>query len=127
MTRFATGSLAVLQPGHPFAKLTAVRIAMAPGACPVLKAELGRAFERTGSRRFVAVRAWGSQVTAYQGKSRFLVLSQGKRRGPESLDGMASFATVRMRRGLELPEMDIAVTIGALSELDLEQRRFSRG
>ena len=127
MAGFAPGRLAVLQPGHAFAELSAVWIAVAGSAGSVVETKLGGAFERAGTRDLVTFPARDSQVRAQQRKARALVEGEGKRRGTEALDGVAGFAAVQIRRCLELTEMGIAVAVRAPRELDLEQRGFARG
>jgi len=127
MARLASGRLAVLQTGHTLSELPAMRIAMACRTRPVLEAKLRRAFERFANSRLVTIGAGDGDVSARERETRVLMLRQREFRRTEPLHRVTALATVRIRRRRELSEMYISMAVGALAELDLEERRFARG
>lgn len=99
-----------------------MRIVVATGAIQILPVIDGGRFGLKFSRLLVAVSARRRHVATSQRKMRFLVPRQGKRGRLIALECVAAVAGVEIGSGRELPGMTIAVAVGALRELDFEQR-----
>jgi len=105
---------------HAGRKLAAMRVLMAACAGQVLPA-ISDSVSQIGIHALtMAIRANDRKVCSGQREARVLMARKRKRGRAETLHGVARFTTIQKRRFLELPRMQVSVTISACPELDLE-------
>jgi len=113
---------------HSFLELPIVRIAVTLFATEISETELRSFILSTfGITNFVAFGASGSQVCAGELELCLLVARQSERGRRVSLDGVARFAAIQVRRCRELRFVHVVVAIETLRKLDLEARVFAGG
>ena len=120
---FAAKRLAVrASPRHSLLKLPLVQINVATLAVQILPLIGNLGSRQRSIGEFVAIGARCRQVPAVQRKSNLFVAGEGKRRWNKTVQVMALFAAVQIRRAGELGIVIVLVAIRALREFDLVQR-----
>jgi hypothetical protein len=125
-SRAATGFTVRARNAHAFLELVAVRIVMAARASQVFK--VVRRICLSGWLQIggvlVTVCARCGNVPASKHEARVFVACQRERRGSKTLNVVAVFAAIEVRRGRKLILMLVTMTIQTTLKLDLEQRLF---
>jgi hypothetical protein len=85
---------------HSVIKLTLVRVGMASGAGPILKSVKGGVFRLWRRSFLVAIATGHGDVSSGKHEPGLLMLRQGERGGPVSIQRVALLASVQVRRGI---------------------------
>jgi len=128
MTRLTTRRLAV-HPDlfHGLVELAFMRVLMADGAGAVVEAVDHRVLGLGSGTLLVAITAGSCDMAAGEREARLLVLRQREGRGMVTLEVVALFAAIQVRRSGELTLVLVFVTVHAFAELDLEERVLPLG
>ena len=112
---------------HAGFKLAMVGIAVASCAAPVVKMIRHDVAGPARGARLVAIITSHRHVRAGEAKPRVAMLGNRKRRPMKVLDGVATLATVSVRRRGKLTAVHVLVAVGAQSEFHFVNRVFAGG
>ncbi len=99
---------------------------MAGRTCPVIEVERQDLVRSSTQAHLVTIRAGDRHVSSCQNKTRISVLGDSERRTVKIPYGMATLATILIRRRSELPVMDVLVAIQTLREFHFVKGIFAR-